>query len=283
MSRTGRPTLSGMRDQVTGLRASALAAVGLAAALAAACGGSSSIVPAPSTFFTNVNACGAVSGVTTGDAAIVNGTACTSGTASVARLLMTKENETKPYASCSGSVISSTAVLTAAHCLVDAGSVSISFGSKEIQAASFSYSPGYNGTAPDSIDVGVIIAASPLGQPIVPILSSRDANVGETVVIAGYGQDGPAAGGDTLRAGTTKVSQVGSLFLETNAGVSGSGACPGDSGGPALVSVNGFWTVAGITSTLAGPCVVATNTFLSVRNATVRSFILSKAPDAAQR
>jgi hypothetical protein len=270
-----------MGDKFSSRRVRVLATVGLAAAIGAACGGSG-ILPAPSTLFTNVNACGAVSGVVTGDAAIVNGTACNGGTASVALLLL-KDKDGKTFGSCSGSVISSTAVLTAAHCLHDTGSVTVAFGSREIQAASFSYSPDYDPNRLDSIDVGVVIAPSALNQPVVPILSSRDANVGETAVIAGYGQSGLASAGDTLRAGTVTVSKVGPVYLETGAGISGSGACPGDSGGPALVSVNGVWAVAGITSTLSGPCVVATNTFLSVRNSTVQSFILSKAPDAARR
>ena len=112
-----------------------------------------------------------------------------------------KDKNDKSYGSCSGSVISATAMLTAAHCLEDVGSLTINFGSKEIKAASFSYSPDYDPDRFDSIDVGVVISSSPLGQPIVPILSSRDANVGETAVIAGYGQAGLASAGRTLRAG----------------------------------------------------------------------------------
>ena len=270
-----------MGDARVGRRIRLILTLVVAAAIAAACGGNG-ILPSPSTLFTDVNACGAVSGVVTGEATIVNGSSCNGGGASVALLIM-KDKNGDPYGSCSGSVISSTAILTAAHCLYDVGSLTINFGSKEIKAASFSYSPDYDPDRFDSIDVGVVISPTPLGQPIVPILSSRDATVGETAVIAGYGQAGLASAGTTLRAGTVSVSKVGAVFLETSAGVSNSGACPGDSGGPALVSVNGGWTVAGITSTLAGPCVVGTNTFLSVRNATVRDFILSKAPDAAQR
>ncbi len=79
------------------------------------------------------------------------------------------------------------------------------------------------------------------------------------------------------------MSEVGTYYLVTNAGLNGSGACPGDSGGPVLVSIDGYWAVAGATSTLAGPCVVATNRFANIRNPTAWSFILSKAPDAATR
>jgi V8-like Glu-specific endopeptidase len=225
--------------------------------------------------------CGVVSGVITGDTAIVNGSVCTDSSASVAYLKL-KGKDGRDYA-CSGTVISSTAVLTAAHCLADTDSVTIIFGSKEIRAASFAYSPDYNDTASDSIDVGVVIASSPLGQPIVPLLSSREPQANERVVIAGYGQSTLGTGAGTLRAGSTTLTEVGTYYLATNAGTAGSGACPGDSGGPLLVSLSGYWAVAGVTSTLAGPCIVATNRFMNIRNSAAWSFILSKAPDAAQR
>ncbi len=50
-----------------------------------------------------------------------------------------------------------------------------------------------------------------------------------------------------------------------------------------MVSIDGYWAVAGATSTLAGPCVVATNRFANIRNPAAWSFILSKAPDAERR
>ncbi len=273
-----------MRDQLFSRRIRLLTALGLATAIAAACNSGNQNVPGPTTPSgpTTLTPCGVVSGQTAGSVAIVNGSSCSDSTASVAYLKL-KDKGGSVYASCSGTVISSTAVLTAAHCLVDTGSLTINFGAKEIPAASFAYSPDYNGTASDSIDVGVVIASSPLGQPIVPLLASRDAKVGETVVIAGYGQSTLGAGAGTLRAGATSMSEVGTYFLVTNAGSNGSGACPGDSGGPVLVSVDGYWAVAGATSTLSGPCVVATNRFANLRNPTAWSFILSKAPDAARR
>jgi len=271
-----------MRDQFIGHRTLLFVTLGLAAALSGACGNGPLIVPSPSPLFpSGVNSCGAISGLSAGDLAIVNGSSCTPGTASVA-LLSLKDSDNNLRATCSGTVISSTAVLTAAHCLDGTASVTISFGAKSIPAASFAYSPDYDGTASKSIDVGVVIASAPLGQPIVPILNSRDAAVGETAVIAGYGQDllGQTAG---LRAGATTLTEVGAVFLQTQAGISTAGACPGDSGGPLLVSVGNTWTIAGVTATLAGPCVLGTNNYLSVRNATARSFILGKVPDAVQR
>jgi len=272
-----------MRDQLFSRRTRLLAALGLAAAIAAACGSGNQNVPGPTTPSgpTTLTPCGVVSGQTAGSVAIVNGSSCADSTASVAYLKLDLKDG--GHATCSGTVISSTAVLTAAHCLADTSSLTINFGSKEIPAASFSYHPGYKGTDSDSIDVGVVIASSPLGQPIVPLLASRDAKVGETVVIAGYGQSTLGAGAGTLRAGATSMSDVGTYFLVTNAGLNGSGACPGDSGGPVLVSIDGYWAVAGATSTLSGPCVVATNRFANIRNPAAWSFILSMAPDAARR
>ncbi len=273
-----------MREQLFSRRIRLLAALGVAAAIAAACNSGNQSVPGPTSPSgpTTLTPCGVVSGQTAGSVAIVNGSSCPDSTASVAYLKL-KDEDDKFFATCSGTVISATAVLTAAHCLEGTSSLTINFGSKEIPAASFSYHPGYNGVDSDSIDVGVVIASSPLGQPIVPLLASRDARVGETVVIAGYGQVRSARGAGTLRAGATSMSEVGTYFLVTNAGLNGSGACPGDSGGPVLVSIDGYWAVAGATSTLSGPCVVATNRFANIRNPAAWSFILSKAPDAARR
>ena len=107
-----------MRDQLISRRIRLLGALGLAAAIAAACGSGNQNVPGPTTPSgpTTLTPCGVVSGQTAGSIAIVNGSSCADSTASVAYLKL-KDQDGKFFASCSGTVISSTAVLTAAHCL----------------------------------------------------------------------------------------------------------------------------------------------------------------------
>jgi hypothetical protein len=261
----------------------AAAAAAIVSALAASCGGSSSGPASPTPTPTPVNACGAISGLSAASLAITNGTSCTAGTSSVALLYLVGSDGRTPVGTCSGTVISSTAVLTAAHCLgSDTAIVRINFGTKEIAASSFVASPDYTGNNTTSLDVGVVIASQPMGQPIIPLLTSRDPVAGESAVIAGWGQDlfgqfGP------LRAGSTTVGSVGPIYIVNTYSVSSPGTCAGDSGGPMLVSVGGTWTVAGVTSGVSGSCVSGSDYFLNVRNPTVRAFILANAPDAAQK
>jgi hypothetical protein len=266
------------------LPAVAAGAAAVVLALAAGCGGSSSgpSSPTPTPTPTPVNACGAISGLSASSLAITNGTSCTPGGASVA-LLYLVGSDGRGVGACSGTVIGSTAVLTAAHCLgADTALVRINFGTKEIVASSFVASPDYTGNNSTSLDVGVVTASQPLGQPIIPLLTSRDSVGGESAVIAGWGQDlyGQSF---ILRAGATTVGQVGPIYIVNQYTLSGSGTCAGDSGGPMLVSVGGAWAVGGVTSGVSGNCVSGGDYFLNVRNPTVRAFILANAPDAAQK
>jgi hypothetical protein len=226
-------------------------------------------------------ACGVLGSGASSSIDILNGTDCPTGASAVVLLNM-RDSFNSPTGACSGTVISQRAILTAAHCIPAAVRfVRMFLGSgAEVVAESFVAHPDYRGGT--TADVAVVIMPQPIGRTPVPLLLSRDARVGETAVIAGWGRnqlDIPA----TLRAGSTTISAVGSL-LETQFNASVSSVCSGDSGGPILLSEGGVWSVGGVTSaTSANVCNTGTNFYVPIRPGTISSFITSQVPDATQR
>ena len=217
-----------------------------------------------------------------GGVAILNGAVCSPDTSSVV-LLNVRASNGASLGACTGTLITRRKVLTAAHCLDEGvGNVLVWLGSgDQIQAQSFVHYPGFVFNQ-NGVDVGMVTMADDVPRNPVPVLLSRDAHVGETAIIAGWGRDQNNETA-TLRSGSTTISVVGAL-LQTAFAPPSSSVCSGDSGGPILVQEGGAWSVAGITSaTSANICNTGTNFYQAVRQPNVTDFILQQAPDVARR
>jgi V8-like Glu-specific endopeptidase len=256
----------------------------LAALLACGGGSSSPSSPTPTPAVPISAACGALGATVSAATAITNGVQCSTPNAPVV-LINLRDSDGNLVGACSGTVIAARAVLTAAHC-VDAPTASarIFTGTgPQIDAASVRGFPGYHEGDSSIPDVGVLRFSQDLGTSIIPLLLSRDARVGETAVIAGWGRD-QAQGGSTLRAGSTTISNVGPVLLQTEFSSTNSSVCPGDSGGALLISEAGAWSVAGVISANSTTsCAFGSNFYANLRNAQASAFILAQVPDARRQ
>jgi hypothetical protein len=271
-------------------RAMASAALtALTALTAIACGGTTTpttpSAPAPIPAAEACGALGSLSGMAgMTSIGIFNGAECSVTTTPVVKLNMRSSNGTG-VGSCSGTLVTPRAVLTAAHCLdEDVATVRVwlgETGTLEYTAQSFVFYPGFVFNQ-SGFDVGVVLLGEDLPRTPAALLSSRSAKIGETAIIAGFGRTENSEIA-SLRAGSTTVAAIG-RYIETLFAPPSSSICSGDSGGPIFVSEGGAWTVAGISSATTGSaCNVGTNYYEAVINEAVRSFIIQHAPAVVQR
>jgi secreted trypsin-like serine protease len=192
---------------------------------------------------------------------IVGGTTASGGTAPWTAYLVAGGRSGPAGQFCGATVVSPTAVVTAAHCVVDTGIASfqivtgtdtLSGGGQRLDTAGIDVDPGFD-PARTGHDAAVIHLASATTSPPIAIATAGQARLaapGTKLLLTGWGlvANNNAAAPDTLQqADITTASNSrcradygrafnGRQMICTTGGLPD--ACRGDSGGP-LVSVDG--------------------------------------------
>jgi secreted trypsin-like serine protease len=205
----------------------------------------------------------------------------------VGALVGTFDGQTFPY--CSGTLISPTVFLTAAHCNVGTTTVFVTFDSEfssrsKLFAGTFYADPQYNQTQSDPHDIAVVVFDKPIrgiAPASLPTAGQLDGlKVNQKFTVVGYGGQepinqpgGPVIGFlDTREFSTASLNSINPawLRLSQNPATGDSGACYGDSGGPNFLGNTNV--VAGTTITGDALC-KATNVIYRLDTDSARNFL----------
>ncbi|WP_438029217.1 S1 family peptidase [Sorangium sp. So ce233] len=191
-------------------------------------------------------------------AAIIGGT-IDHGDPAVVELVAGRPEEPGTEERCTATLISPTVLVTAAHCTIpweyEDYTVQAFFGTSRSSGEGTLVNVKEVHTHPDydfrdiklGSDIGVAILEEPVDVEPVPYnrVPLTQAQIGQPVRLIGFGEDETGWGGVKMHVSTT-VHTVEPLRL--GFGDAAHHTCKGDSGGPALMSVDGVPTIVGVTS-----------------------------------
>jgi len=174
---------------------------------------------------------------------------------------------------CTATLIAPKYVLSAAHCVTDdrgrpnltATDARFRLGGVEYRVAQIIVHPTYNGQIDTEgiVDLSILVLDQAVPNVTPTLLYRQAPTTGTTLTLAGYGVTGtgdtgvtdnsPTPRDGTIDFGTTPIDQVTNTFVKwvfdnTPAPNTESNTAPGDSGGPAFITVNGQLLLAGVTS-----------------------------------
>lgn len=215
---------------------------------------------------------------------VLNGASCGSyrSTPVVVLYIMNPDGETNL---CSGTRISATEVLTAAHCVSESPVrvIAAAFKSDSVatglDAKSWVIHPGYGDGGRFANDAAIVRFPAGLPNPTMGILTSESMNKGQLVYFAGWGL--PKL--ESFAVGAGRVSSVGNDFLQIKYNGNTSDICSGDSGGPFYRMLNNRPGLVGITSNADSLECGAnkTSSFTNIQTPSMLQFIQANAPTAA--